>query len=70
MNSALFTRTQPRAWSLGWGWNQPEATVSPPGFHRPPERLPPLRKCFVNEISMQMLFYYYYAIPAPRAGDL
>lgn len=51
----------------GGGWNRPGCGLPAriPLGH--PGASPPLRKCFVNEISMQMLFYYYYATPSPLA---
>lgn len=64
MNSALFARhTIPSR-----PGRAERAAASQPGFRGPPARLPPLRKRFVHEISMQMLFYNHYTTPAPRPG--
>lgn len=68
MNGALFTSHTIAHWAGGGTSRRSRLpTRIPPGH---PRASPPLRKCFVNEISMQMLFYYYYATPAPRAGDI
>lgn len=65
MNSALCTAHT--SWA-GGGTSQ--GPWPPSQDSTATQRLPPLRKCFVNEISMQILFYYDYTTPAPRAGDI